>query len=498
MAVGAGEKGLTRNQVIAELTRSPHGDLKAYLVVGKAAAKQQPDFMAHLIAWNARKGQVRDAKVALPVVSLAGFPQTDMSGELRQNSLAHLAMLDPRNLVRAALFARDIQAPGQSLQIRKMVTMYLRAREQNWSWWERSALAHRKSMKSLYALGHVKPTAMADLILFKEQPPVGTIFWRLRQLATMPAAEAAGTITEWKLPFLTAMGALGARAKEPDLLMALIRRMSPTELVTNAAALERLGVKTDPALRAAFEEGLARVADSDKATLKTTQAAKAVASEGTRAKLHAVQERQIDKMGRVTGNWLVLGDCSGSMTLAIETAKHVAAILAKAVEGQVHLVFFNTHPTYYDATGKTFEQISEMTRGVRAGGGTSIGCGVAYAILTGRDTDGIAIVSDGQENAAPYFVNQYPRLASLDGKDIPVYLYRVGGQDGSSIDLAKSMHQAGLDLQEFDLRGGVDYYSLPNLVQTMRANKYSLGDEIMETPLVRLADALKPGAMLRA
>jgi len=35
----------------------------------------------------------------------------------------------------------------------------------------------------------------------------------------------------------------------------------------------------------------------------------------------------------------------------------------------------------------------------------------------------------------------------------------------------------------------VDFYSLPNLVQTMRTNRYSLIEEIMETPLLTLEQA---------
>ena len=50
----------------------------------------------------------------------------------------------------------------------------------------------------------------------------------------------------------------------------------------------------------------------------------------------------------------------------------------------------------------------------------------------------------------------------------------------------------GLRDEPFDLRRtGVDYYSLPNLVQTMRSNRYSLIDEIMQVPLLTLAEVLK-------
>jgi hypothetical protein len=53
------------------------------------------------------------------------------------------------------------------------------------------------------------------------------------------------------------------------------------------------------------------------------------------------------------------------------------------------------------------------------------------------------------------------------------------------------MNIAKIDMQVFDLRGGIDYYSLPNLVATMRTNRYSLIDEVMAVPLLTLDKVFK-------
>lgn len=480
------EGGIRRNAVIQELTRSPHGDLKQYLDAGQQAAAQDPEFLAHLISWNRINGQIRDSHVALPVVYLHAQRSVD---ELRENALAHIGSLDPRNLVRAVRFAREIRALDHGVQLRKLVKNYLRARERVWPWWERAALQHRDSMKTLYALGHVKPSAMADLILFKRKPPKGTVFDVLKRLDGMSLNEAAGEILQRKLPFLVLMGALGKKAKDPAMLMALISRMSPTELVTNAKMLERLGVKDDPAARAAFEEALVRAAGSKKATFKTSRAVEAVDDEKLKKKLRAVQEKQIKQIG-VDGNWLILADRSSSMQVGIETARHVAAGLVAAVKGQVHLIFFNTTPQHYDVTGKTFEEITALTKMMREGGMTSIGCGLHYALEKGYDIDGIAIVTDGQENQAPPFAGVYNRFVATTGKEVPVYCYLVGRvADVSYLDATMAQH--GYSLETFDLRSGVDYYSLPNLVTTMRTNRYSLADEIMDVPLLTLEEVFK-------
>jgi hypothetical protein len=473
------EKGLTKNEILATLSKSPHGKLEEYVPIGVRAAKEEPEFLAHLVAWNQVRGQIRDSKVALPVISLSVPTHNDFV----QNALAHIALLDPRNLIRAVRFSKQLKA--HTTAVRHLVYQYLTAREANWARWEKTAVQHRASLKELYALCRVKPSHMADAILFKGQRPRGSVFEAIHNLRSMSPSEAAGTIMERRIPFLIAKGALGERAKEPELVLALIDRMSPTELVTNSKLLEGLGIKTVPALRAAYEQALGKAATSKKATLKTTQAAEAIEDEGISQKLRDLQEKQIASLGGVDGNWLVLGDKSGSMSQAIEVSRMVSATLAKMVKGNVHLVFFDTTPRYTNVTGKTYEEIKELTKHVVAGGGTSIGCGLLAIVEKHLEVDGIAIVSDGGENTIPYFHGVYAAYSQATGRQVPVYLYRTAGDSNH---FSTYMKNYGFDVQVFDMTGTVDYYSLPNMVQTMRTQRYSLVDEIMEQRLLTLED----------
>src|SRR5262249_41628389 len=157
------------------------------------------------------------------------------------------------------------------------------------------------------ALAHVKPSLRAQEILFNRRYPAGSLFEVVANLKDMSAAEAAGTIMELRLPFLICLGALGAKSKDPDLVLALIQRMSPTELVTNAKMLERLGVNKNPALRGAFQEGLKRAATSTANILKTTRAVDEIADVEIKEQLRGLQEKQLAK-GGVEGSWLVLAD----------------------------------------------------------------------------------------------------------------------------------------------------------------------------------------------
>lgn len=475
------EKGLTKNQIVNELTKSPHGNLKEYVDMGKKAIAAEAEFFAHMVAWNQKNGQVRDAKVALPVVTLTDRTQPE---EFTENALAHVVSLDPRNLVRAVQFAKDLKTNGH--QMRRLIQNYLKELESNWGKWQRVAVQHRKSLKSLYSFpyngGRVKCSERAGKILFDGIYHKGTVFYEIAQLKNMNPVEAAGTIMENKIPFLIAKGALGAKLKEPALLLALIGRMSPSELVNNTKFLEDMGMKNVPALRAAYDEALTKAAKSKKNTLKATKAIENVKDEGLKNKLRGLQEKQIKNVS-VDGNWVVLGDRSGSMTAAIGIAREVSGTLAKMVKGEVHLIFFDTSPQYLNVTGKSLDEIQALTKNIRAGGGTSIGCGIQYLIDKNTLVDGIAIVTDGGENGTPTFAQTYKKYAKKFDHEPTVYIYRTPGYSHS---FTSGLKSDGIDVQEFDVSGKSDYYALPNLVQTMRVSRYSLIDEIMETPLLTL------------
>jgi len=472
------ETGIRKTEIVSALLKSPHGKLSDYLPIGLKAASEDPDFFAHLIAFNALKGQIRDAKVALPIIGLKAGGGADYL----DNSLGHIASLRPREFLKAVDFAREAKAPSR--QMRRLVERYLRELETDRNRWERTALQHRATLKTLYARFHIKPAAFADEILLKGQARTGR-FAAIRTLPGLSPEEIAGTMASLKLPFLIVRGALGARAKEPEVLTALIGRMSPTELTTNLKALERLGMRDIPAARAAFEAALEAASGSKKATLKTSKAAEAVEESDPKlaAKLKALQERQIDALGGIKGRWLVLADKSGSMQDAIAQGREVAALLARMAES-IHLVFFDTSPRYVDATNKPLEEIPRLTRGITAGGGTSIGCGLQYCLERGIEVDGIAILSDGDENNPPSFFGTYDKYVAKMGLTPTIYWYKMGRHAG-----ATRLARPDLDVQTFDLRGG-DYYSIPNLVQTMRVGRYSLLDEILAAPLMTLDEAL--------
>lgn len=488
------EKQFDRKGVIAMLTKSVHGDLQSYVLATLQAIDADAEFVAHLTRWNHAKGQVRDAKIALPVATLLNRQQPS---EFIENALALLADLPPRMFEQALAFAKSQRAPDRLL--RRLVERYLREKEVDRREWDRVALQHRDTMRSLYGRYHVAPGGKAgsyeDLTLMRHQAEKGK-FAVVRTLATLPAQLIGNAVKTYRLPFLVVRGALGPRAQEQDVALALLQAMTANELVTNTRALQRMGIKTDPVLRAAYEQKIAELGTKPQkkgktATLKTTRAAEALKADGDEvlaSKLHAAQERQLQQLGGIDGDWLVLGDRSPSMREAIDVAMQICGVLSRMVSGKVHLVLFDEMPKYYDMTGLTYEQVKDRLKNVSLGSATSCGVGLDYLITQGLTVDGIAIVSDGGHNRQPDFSTAYAKYVKKFETEPTVYFYDVPGDRDV---LSPELDRAKVQYEKFDLRKQtIDYYSLPNLVQTMRVNRYSLADEIAAMPLATLDQVL--------
>jgi hypothetical protein len=191
--------GKTKISLIAELGKSPHGKLEAYTSLLEEA-RSEPEFFAHLTTWNAAKGEVKDAKVALPVIGLA----TAQHPEFIDNALANLAGLDFRLFVRALQFAKTLKV-SQKI-VRRLVERRLRDLEFDQRKWERAAVQHKASLHYLYRKFHVSTSEKVSRNIFgevggvKADPIPGTVFHAIRQLSVVSPEEAAGLILKFKLP----------------------------------------------------------------------------------------------------------------------------------------------------------------------------------------------------------------------------------------------------------------------------------------------------------
>ncbi len=497
------ETGITRSEIVNKLNLSLHGDLAGYRVVIGTACKQDPEFLAHLIAWDFVNGQIKDSKLALPVITLA---TREFPDELTENSLAHLAMQPPRELAKGLKFSIDSGTPARRQRaLERMIHRYLTAKESEPGKWARLVARHRRSLKSLYAKTHCPMSPWASAILFDGKYIPGSIFADIANLRTMDSASVAATIQKWHLSPLVVSGALaGAKEKQKEsaVVAATIDQMSDTETVTRAASLERKGITRDQHLKERFRQKVSKATTSKKATLKTSVAADEVEDEGLKTMLRELQERQIQSQksaGRgIDGNWLVISDRSSSQEKAIKIGVHIAAAIAKFVTGTVWLAFCAADVSGYEVTGASLESIQQKTKFIIAHGDTSYGVGLSWAASKGCELDGVVIVGDGGENTDPLFAMEHARWEKRTQKRLPVYLYQTycapryaGMFGGNTRQFESYMKAAGIEFTAFDLTSGkVDYFSIPNLVQSMNASRFGVIEKIMACPLITLDQVL--------
>ena len=186
----------------------------------------------------------------------------------------------------------------------------------------------------------------------------------------------------------------------------------------------------------------------------------------------------------IENQWVV-----GSKQQALEVGKLIAATLARMVSGKVRLIFFDgSAGPAFDVTGKSMDEIRDLTRRVGIGSATSIGAGLDYALQQKWECGGIALITDGEHNTSPRFSDVYKKYSERMGCDPTIYYYHCfGGADFLSWEL----ENADVAANKFEVARNADSYSIINMAQTMRTNRYSLIDEIMATPLKTLDEVFK-------
>jgi hypothetical protein len=522
----ANETGISRTDLINKLNLSVHGKLTEYQSFTEDACRTDPEFLAHLIAYDAINGQIKDSKVALPIITLAS---REFHDDLVENSLAHLAMQSPRELLKALKFFATLDYPSRrNKALHSVIHRYLDAKAAMPIKWQRWAIRHRRAVKSLYALTHAKIPSWANDILYRNDYTPGTIFAEVKNLHNMPANMVAATIQKYHLSPLIVSGAMtGAKATQKDssVIQATMEQMSDTELITQAPALEKKGIGQDDRLKSTFRNRMSQMSARSavmpkKPTLKTGHKAEEMEDEGLRNMLREAQERQIQAQkdaGRgIEGNWLGIVDRSLSQQQAIELGAHIGAAIAKFVTGKVWLVFCNTEATPMEVTGKSLEEIKGQVKFIFTNGGTSYGVGLAWAREKKLDLDGVFIVGDGGENATP-FADEWHKWKSQFDKELPVYLYQTycppdhamsqggnpklfeGFMNGATLrDMSLVGYPRGtvglvqsgkpvIPFTRYDFTSGqVDYFSLPNVVQNMKVERFGLVETIMACPLLTL------------
>jgi hypothetical protein len=506
--MAAAEQDL-RLEILNTLLTTPHRKLDEVWPVHQAMVARDPRFYVRLAAWYNDHGEVRDHKemfvIALVLSTFEGH---------RDVGLALLRGLPPYEVVRVLDFIhgrkRLRKAPARAPQeskrrrpkepatapatvveefglfrnppraLRTEIARYLREREADPDWFDGSVLVARKALKRMYALLHIAPGERAQKILFDEDPPRDSRIFALRELARVESpADQARAILEHQIPYRVAATVI--KQMTPTVLLALIERMSPQELINNLGALRRRGALENVDLKALIESKLEVARSSERVSaFKAEEAVKAAGLTGeVRQALQAVADSQVKAKGRITRPTALLIDKSSSMNLAIELGKRIGAMISAVSAADLYAYAFDTVAYPVEPAGADLAGWEKALAGISAGGATS--CGVAVEMLRRKQqrVDQIIMVTDEEENTDPLFVPTLAKYRVELKADPNICFVRT---PGASTALETKCRAAGITTDAFQFNG--DYYALPNLVSLLsRPSKLELLLEILEYPL---------------
>ena len=474
-----------RLEMLNSLLTTPHRDLSQLAFLHSQMLQADPLFYGRLAVWYQKNGDVRDHKELL----IAHLLVSDMN-EHRDAGFALLQDLPPYQVARVVRFMKEVldKVPRST---RTAVEYYLRSREAVPEFFDRSAMRGRKAMKSLYAGLHVKPSERADLVLFKNSPPEGSLPWKLKVLArTDDPVEQARLIIQHRIPFTVAVGAVGKVT--PSVLVALINAMSSAELINNIGSLKRRGAMDHPEVKSLIDAKLDKAKyDKRVSAFKAQIAAEASGADiQTREQLARITQEQVRQNGRITRSTALLIDKSASMTDAIEIGKRIAAMISVITDAELHVFAFDTLPYRVGCSGTELSDWEKAFKGIHAGGATSVGCGIEALRMKSIGVEQIIIVTDEGENTPPFVGRAWQNYREAMKITPDLCIVRVGR--ASNI-VQNSLKKYGASVDTLDFAG--DYYALPNLIPFLtRPSRLELLMEILETPLPTRPDRLTQAA----
>lgn len=432
-------------------------------------------FYGHLAAWFHQHGRVRSFREVFCAGLFASpLPEHREAGWVILQSLAPHQVV---NVVRAA--KQHFHKAPRSL--RTAVVEFLRQREANPFVFDRAALRQGKALKELYAALHIAPGARAQSVLFARQPPEGSLAHQVKSLANCTSpAEQALMILDLKLPFPVAVGAV--RQLTPAVLAALVEVMTPAETMNHLKMLEARGALEHTELRQRIQEKLAQAGtDSRVSDLKGLKAAKAVGDDKIRHQLEAVVQQRATAQGNIVRSTAILVDKSSSLHVAIDAAKQLGALVGGLMKADLHVLVFDTvaRAITVPQGSASIADWDRAFHGVVASGATSIGAPVALLRSQKIAVEQLVVITDEEENTAPYFHDQLELYQRELGLMPSVILLKVGH---ASSHLERQLTGRRLSFDTYQFTG--DIFSLANLIPMLtRPGRLELLMEILSTPL---------------
>lgn len=471
-------------EIFNGITSTPHRDYSAMSSVHQTACARSPKFYIHLGAWYKDSGVVRDHNVLFAATMI-----TSEIAAVREVGLALARQLDPRNLVRVARLVNEFKGgktDGRFVLIprslRTEIRRYLRDRENDDRWFDRTVVSNRRAMHDLYEMAHIRPgSRRAQAILFDDNPPDDSLPGIVKQIAKIddPLKKAELAVNA-NLPYPILVSLLGN--KLPTAMVALVNSMTPQQVFNNLNSLKKAGAMDNPDLRSMIQSKIKQSATDKR--VSAGKVAELLASSDTdlddemyNAVATATTER-VRAGATITKNTAILVDRSGSMSIANDVASQLFSMLATAMSPDAKLYAYAFDDVAYELS-TDFGRIDKFRQDldmIRAGGMTSYGIPiVAMTRKNQTDVEQLVFIGDEGENASPAFEGVYGRLPLKPN----VVVVRIGQHSNYIENVCKRM---GVEFQAIEFKG--DKYSLQNVAALLSGKSVSeLVLDILDYPL---------------
>lgn len=501
-----------RLAIINSLLSTPHRVLEPYYPLFQRVLNDDPLFFGHLAAWYSTHGSIRD----LNQLFSAFLISSKFGPEHREAGLSLLSSLPPYQVERIFRIlkggevretvedktVKQLKLKNGKLAAKKTTTKkfvkgimksvprcfrtavkdYLREREAEPAFFDSAVLHARKQLKSLYASLRIKPGDYAQAILFDNKPPRGSRLFALKQLAkSTDSIEQATIIIDNKIPYRVAASVVSNMSATT--IAALVSAMTPQEVINNLASLKKRGALDNADIKKLVEAKLDKAkGDTRVSALKTRVALEASGVDNELAKkLTEVGDTRVKAKGSIKKDTLLAIDKSGSLAVAIEVGKQLAAVIAPVCQGRLVVMAFDKMNYEIKAKGTNLSDWEAAFKGINAAGGTACGAPVRALRISKTRVDQIIMVTDQGENEVPRLLPELEAYSKEMGVQPNIVFLNVGTHSNG---LEAQIKKANWEVESINFTSGTDYYSLINVIPMLSGGgRIELLQEIMDTPL---------------
>ncbi len=433
-----------------------------------------PEFYGHLACWYMEKGNKPEHK-GLFVAHLI----SSLQKEHREAAFVMIEDFPPAVLSRIVDYCKRVyhRFPRTA---RTSVIRYLRKREREISSFDELMLGGRKSLKHLYASLRIKPDERAQRILFDNDPPEDSPLGALKKLTKEREPEEQVRLIEQNgIPYRIALRSIRNLTRAAVLL--LINLMPPQELMDNLNILRSRGVLKDPEVSLNINQKLKELrAEKSRKRKKPLRLSRlqeiSDAFVAHRNEVYKFASREGISIKRQTA---IFVDKSGSMESTLTCAPIVTSLCAALAENPLSVYLFDEEAHQLSIKDISAENVMRLFEPFSSGGASSPGTAIQALMNEGRSVEQILLLTDGNENTAPFFVPLYRAYQSRMLISPHIVMIKMGHITES---LQSKLSTAGISHSVFTF--GEDGMFLDRLILLLAGpTQTEMVNEIVNTPL---------------